>query len=187
MLTYLSKTEMKNIFLLAIISFFVCGEICSATATEVSENDIQMFIMKNKKESEKYKNEKSVIENNKMHNRLFQKTWEEIKEYETTEVEGVYRLGQLVTCRNELDLSFFYGEPKEMDRLIAIYFLLTKEPFTPENFEPSSQIYIKAKGKVKTNISRSGDLEGVFFLTKLLEYSSDKDLINKCRRSESGK
>ena len=174
---------MKNIFLLAIMSFVICGELFSVTATEVSENDIQMFITKNKEESKKYEKEKSVIEGKKINDDIKKKTWEELRKYKTVDVEGIFSPGSFFRiCDSELMLSFFYGEQPEMDRLIAIYFLLTKEPFTPENFEPSSQIYIKAKGKVKTNISRSGNLEGVFFMTKLLEYSSDKDVIKKCRQ-----
>ncbi len=168
----------KNIILVSFILLGAC-----VYGNKLEENKISQMTKMVEKSGLGYKNFGSVAETNIDINRsISEKTREDIKESQIVEVEGIYRLGQLLTCKKELDLSFFYGVQPEMDRLIAIYFLLTKEPFTPENFEPSSQIYIKAQGKVKTNISRSGDLEGVFFLTKLLEYSSDKDLINKCRK-----
>ncbi|MES2678147.1 MAG: hypothetical protein V4612_07570 [Pseudomonadota bacterium] len=170
---------MKKIIVL--ISFiFLCSFISSG---KLNENKIREMIGKIEKTGIGYKNVGSVANTNiELNNRLSKETFEEMKKYKTTEVEGVYRLGQLLTCKNELDLSFFYGETKEMNRLIAIYFLLTKEPPTPDNFEPKSLIYIKAQGKIKTNESRSGNIEGVFFLTKLLEYSSDKEVIQKCKQ-----
>jgi len=150
--------------------------VVSSAFGQVREADIQRIVERieaNRVANPSYSNDAEQMRRNQE---------SEMSSLANTEISGLYSARGFLVCNSELDLSFFYGEQPGMDRLIAIYFLLTKEPFTSENFEPSSQIYIRAKGKVKTNISRSGDLEGVFFMTKLLEYSSDKDLINKCRK-----
>ncbi len=165
---------MKKFFSLTFSLMIFCV-IASSAFCQVREADIQRIVERieaNRVANLSYSNDAEQMRRDQE---------SEMSSLANTEISGLYSARGFLVCNSKLDLSFFYGEKPEMDRLIAIYFLLTKEPFTPENFEPSSQIYIRAQGKVKTNISRSGNLEGVFFMTKLLEYSSDKEVIKKCR------
>ncbi len=88
---------MKKIIVL--ISFiFLCSCISSG---KLDENEIREMKEKIEKTGIGYKNVGLVATTNiEFNNRLSKKTWEEIKEYETTEVEGVYRVGELLTCKN---------------------------------------------------------------------------------------
>lgn len=163
---------MKKLFLL-LAALFICNQICYASETKVSEQDIQKMIRKFEENSD-----------TKFHEEQTRRIRLDMVDASTVVISGIYSPGSFFrVCNDKLELSAGYGEPKEMDRLNAIYFLLTKEPYEADNFEPQSLIYIEAQGKIKTEKSRSGDIEGIFFLTKLLDYSSNQEIIKKCQKN----